>query len=137
MYINKSNGKKINSDAVDIHDDILNQLQFDRTKRCLYLKIQKAECINCEYTIEFVAVVGFEMTSCDFWGESPHILDFEYVDPNKHILLPKLTERIYANETSSLCKLNESSKLIETIITFTSGDELIVVCEHIILQEIL
>lgn len=31
-------------------------------------------------SVDFFGVIGFEMTSCDYWGSSPYILDFESVE---------------------------------------------------------
>lgn len=133
MKINDSKGIIINSKDISIHDDILNQLLFDRTKCEILLLITKSNNMNNEYAIKFVNVVGFEMTSCNFWGISPHILDFEYVEYENRTLLPKLHYIKESSEIHHLCKLVTNINYIETIITFTSGDKLTIACEYIII----
>ena len=131
MIIDASNGKIINSKEVYIHDDILEEFCFNRTERNLHLTILKEEEFNNKrYSIDYLHVIGFEMTSCDFWGSSPHILDFEYVENNT--IIPKLFER-KDNNDYPFCPLNDHEKYMETIITFASGDQLIVACENIII----
>lgn len=133
MIIDTTNGRIINSKEVYVHDDILEELCFCRKEKKLFLSVLTAgNSHNKEYTIAFLNVIGFEMTSCDFWGTSPHILDFEYAEDYDRTLIPKLfKEQSYNN--SPFCPLKDQEKYIETKITFTSGDHLIVACESIIL----
>ena len=73
------------------------------------------------------------MTSCDFWGFSPYILDFEYIEEyNDNTIIQKLFNK-KDNNHYPFCSLNDREKYIETIITFTSGDQLIIACESIII----
>ena len=130
MIINELNGNIINTKEVYIHDDVLLSLQFDRISKKLHLSLLKRN-LEDEYSIEFINVVGFFMTSCDFWGASECILDFEYLEHNERTIIPKLLE-IGSNVPDSVCGLSNDSH-IETCITFSSGDKLVVACEHIII----
>lgn len=133
MIIDASNGKIINSKKVYIHDDILEKLCFHRAEKRLHLSILKDEESDCNrFSIDFLHVIGFEMTSCDFWGSSPYILDFEYVEKSNTTIIPQLFE-IKKNDDDPCCPLNDREKYIETIITFTSGDRLRIACESIII----
>ena len=133
MIIDASNGKIINSKEVYIHDDILEDFHFNRIEKKLHLTILKEGEVNKKrFSIDFLHVIGFKMTSCDFWGSSPHILDFECVEQNNTTIIPKLFERKQNNDYP-FCPLNNREKYIETIITFASGDQLIVACECIIM----
>ncbi len=132
MIIDVSNGKIINSKEVYIHDNILEELCFNRTEKRLHLSVLKEEYNNKRFSIDFLNVIGFEMTSCDFWGSSPYILDFEYVEHNDNKIIPKLFEKKNNNDYP-FCLLKDQEKYIETIITFASGDQLIIACERIIL----
>lgn len=134
MKIDEFNGKIINTEGVNIHDDILDQLIFFREQRRLSLSIIKEKTIDVYYKIDFINVVGFEMTNCDFWGHSPHILDFEYVEESKRTLLPRLKKEIEKYPFVKFSNLNDEVSFLETIITFTSGDTLKIVCECIILN---
>lgn len=130
MIINISNGELINSKKIYIHDDVFEELCFHRMKKKLHLSIYN-ESKKKRRSIVFLNVIGFEMTSCDFWGSSPHILDFEYVEPKDHTLIPKLFDKNDSNFSRYLP--NDLEKYIETTITLTSGDQLIVACENIMI----
>ena len=133
MIIDASNGKIINSKEVYIHDDILEEFCFNRTEKKLHLSILKFEGFGSKrFSIDFLHVIGFEMTSCDFWGSSPHILDFEYVEKNDNVIIPKLFEIKDSNDCT-YCTLNNQEEYIETKITFSSGDQLIIACKSIII----
>lgn len=131
MIIDISCGEIINSKEVYIHDSILDKFCFNRSEKKLHLTILK-DIDNKAYSIDFLNVIGFEMTSCDFWGASPYIFDFEYVEYNEQIIIPKLFNKNNNND-GSFCTLSDREKYIETVITFTSGDQLRVACESIII----
>ena len=133
MIIDTSNGNIINSKEVYINDDILEEFTFNRAEKKLHLSIVKEEKFNSvRFSIDFLNVIGFEMTSCDFWGRSPHILDFEYVEKDNTTIIPKLFE-MKNNNDYPFCALDIQEKYIETIITFISGDRLIIACKSIII----
>lgn len=134
MIITNSNAKIINSNVVDLHDDILKKLSFERETGTVELLIKKDNFKEQTYTMRFVGVLGFQMTSCDFWGKSPHILDFEYVKHNKEILLRYLQSMTEHEPMNPNCKLNKDENFIETVLTFGSGDKLTVVCEYIVIE---
>lgn len=131
MIINVLNGEIINSKEVNIHDNILEGFCFNRIEKKLHLSILKEEKHNNKrFSIDFLHVIGFEMTSCDFWGASPYILDFEYVEYNDNTLISKLFDK-KDNNDYPFCPLNDREEYIETIITLTSGDQLIIACKSI------
>lgn len=136
MRIDESNGRILDSKDVYIHDDVFNELRFEYSKKKIYISITKKGIQGKEFIIEFVNVVGFELTSCDFWGISPYILDFEYVEHSDRTVLPKLFKK--KNDISnSNCSLTAIGNYIESVITFKSGDQLIIACEYIIFEELL
>ena len=129
MEINSLNGQIINSRDVYILDDIFESMIFHRDKKSLHLSLAKIWPVEYKYSIDFFQVIGFEMTSCDFWGADSRILDFEYV--SNGILIPKL----FSKKEYSTCLLKEQKNYIETVMTFISGDTLRVACEQIIVEE--
>ena len=131
MIINASNGQVINSKDVYLHDDILESMIFRRDEKILHLSLVKTWPVEYEYSIDLFRVIGFEMTSCDFWGADLRILDFEYV--SKGTLISKLF--IQRKENYSYCPLKEQKDYIETMLTFVSGDTLRIACEEIIIEE--
>ena len=132
MIIDVSCGEIINSKKIRIHDGILEEFCFKRTEKILHLSILEEDFNDKIHSIDFLHVIGFEMTSCDFWGSSPHILDFEYVKHDEIIILPKLFDKRNNNDYP-FCTLKDRENYIETVITFASGDQLRVACERIII----
>lgn len=131
MIIDESVGKIINTKDVYIHDDILRSLEFDRMNRKILLKFSSSCDKHNDYLMEFLNVVGFEMTACNFWGVSESVLDFEYIEKDSRVLLPKLS-----NMWSKVpCSSQDVSydNYIETMFTFSSGDVFIVASEKIII----
>jgi len=128
MKINELNGNVLNTKDVYIHDDVLVFLNFNRNEKMLKLHLSKYNS-SAEYTIEFANVIGFTMTSCDFWGASECVLDFEYVDKSERVIIPKLEEEWLKNPNLTNGCLYDG--YIETLLTFSSGDKLRIACESI------
>lgn len=129
MRIDFSNCHVLNSNEINIHDDVLCNMHFDREKGELRVRLQKPLEGDREYEIKFSNVIGVSISACNFWGRSPHVLDFEYVEPNEQVLFPKLEHT--RRERHPQCKLQTGTVFIETVMTFISGDVLNVVCEAI------
>ena len=130
MKIENSNGNIINTE-IYIHDDIFNNLLYDKNSNTLRLLLSKSNECEDKYEINYINVIAFEVTSCDYWGKSPHILDFEYVEYSNCKLLPALYEKQKKMPYNPECRLTYKKEYIDTIITFTSGDQMTVVCEYI------
>ena len=133
MRIDKTNSDVIRSQNVYLHDDMLVEIHFQRIARELVLPLQKYG--GEIYTIRFTHVLGFEMTSCNFWGPSRRIFDFELLEGEEQSLLPKLwkmrEEKKPVGAATPEDGLGEKENYLETVITFVSGDQLQVVCEAI------
>lgn len=121
MIINESNGTIINTKNVYLHDDNLLLFGFERNEKKIQLKLEKYSS-RIPYVITFRDVIGFEMSSCDFWGASECVLDFEYVEPCVRTIIPKL-ERKWGSVPCCLEKFKYND-YIEILFTFGSGDEL-------------
>lgn len=129
MIFNNINGAIINTKKINIHDDILIDLMFERKNRKLTLLLTKENRIR--YHMTFINVIGFDFTACNFWGNSPHVLDFEYVDMSKRNIIPKLLKIKESTLCDPTCVLETQKDFIETKMTFTSGDKLEIACEYI------
>lgn len=139
MIFNKNNYEIINTKEVYIHDDVLEQLSFDRENRKLILDMHKY-CrikdnqwykVDEKYKIIYNDVLGFTMTSCDFWGASERI-DTIWVHTSKdYILIPELQKRLVKESFSSY---DISIDYIESMISFISGDRLRVVSKEIVTE---
>ena len=133
MKTNKFDDKNTKYPDLYIHDDILYQVQFDRLKKELKLIIEKYETDQC-FEIKFINTIGFEMTSCEFWGKSPHINGLAYLSTEEWTIIPKLFERKNL-DPDSCTFLKEPENYTEVIIEFISGDYLIIACEEIIADD--
>ena len=129
MIISESNGELINSKAVYIHDDVFKSLYFDRDNKTIILALSRGDNLAQEYTIKFTGVIGFKMTSCDFWGASECVFDFEYVPPKERIIIPEL-QRKWLETPNQFANVSYND-YIETLLTFTSGDQLTIACKII------
>lgn len=132
MIIDSSNGNIINTKEIYLHDDILDELTFNRPQKHLVLSAIECKENGKRFAINFLQVIGFEMTSCDFWGCSPHIFDFEYVIPSRQELIPRLFET-KSMENDPACQMIDRNLYIETKMIFTSGDHLIIACKSILI----
>lgn len=129
MKIKAENGSMINSKTVNIHDFILESFLFDRQNNELVLRLLD-EQNNLQHSLIFEGVIGFEMSACNYWGKSPYILDFEYMDPSEQKIIVKLFDK-NEKENYPFCELKDISVYLETMITFVSGDQLFIACESI------
>ena len=128
MIIDKTRAQIINTQDVYLHDDILHFLHFDTENKIITLDLQNE---RTNYHIHFENVIGFSMSSCDFWGKSNHeyVLDFEFITPENEMLIPKLREKWndIPNNSFEMCWGN----FFETLFTFSSGNTLLIACGRI------
>ncbi len=130
MIISNSNAKIINSKEVYLHDDTLFSLCFERNNKELTLKLGKYPTYAKAYTVTFKDVLGYYMTSCDYWGISESILHFEYVPDEEMVLLPELKNK-WADIPHRQTPDKMDIDYIEVLFTFKSGDQLRIVCKTI------
>ena len=129
MVITEANGTIINTEEVYVHDDTLISISFDRITSLMKLEFKKYRSNDKTYHMYFENVLCFEMTNCDFWGASECVLDFEYVNRDSRILIPKLLSKW--QNTPDPPKNISYDNYLETVFTFTSGDQLRIVCKSI------
>ncbi len=125
MIINKSNATIINTKEIYIHDDVLLDLSFNRLDYKLSLLLSTYK--DHTYTIDFTDVIGFEMTSCDFWGASPRIYSVMLISSENHSIIPKLKKNNFFSRTNASIEIEN---YMEIQIIFISGDELVVTCKQ-------
>ena len=131
MIIDASNKEIINTKAVYYHDDILTGFTFDRARKKLRLRISKWETEK-RTEIIFQNVIGFAMSSCDFWGiNDERILGFCLLEPEQEVLIPKIYKK---REKEECCPLKAREVYFETAMSFVTGDNLFVACERIVLE---
>lgn len=131
MKLDITNGNLINSKDIDIHDWIFKEIGFNYKEKKMCVCLQNPQSNIKEEIIEFVNVIGFNMTSSDFWGKSPHVLDWEYVEKDEQVLINGLFEKKNFHQYM-YSSLNDDINYIESNITLSSGDLLMVACEYIL-----
>lgn len=134
MKIDIYNANVINTNNVNIHDYIFEKLEFIYSEKNIYITLSNFDSEQQSKIIVFYDVVGINMVSCDFWGRSLYVLDWEFVDGNEKRLINKLFEtkecHKYVNST-----LEKPENYIETNMTLSSGDVLTIACRYIDLLE--
>lgn len=131
MVIDKRNCDSLQASDVYIHDDTLLDLVFDRVEKNLWLTLKKAECDKI-YKMNFINVIGFFSTSCDFWGNFERVVDFECLS-FKNSPLTKMFCKKWDDSPNGDLDFPYND-YIESVFTFASLDELRIVSEKIILE---
>lgn len=130
MRMDAFNGSIINTNKKYIHDYIFKGLKFDYLKKNVYAFLLKPNSEEDIITISFCNVLGLDMISCDFWGKSPHVFDWEFVEGEESLLTSRLFEEKNTHNYLNT-KLDYMTNHIETIISLISGDLLTITCEYI------
>lgn len=144
MIIKKDNVLNEFVKLKNLHDQSLNSIYFDYGKKSLSLilnDISSNDPMNIEfnnysndfqdyfakYTILFSNCIYFACSSCDFWGKTGSIRDIKYVEAGE---IDLLSNKARSYET----KIENIEKYLEFVITLYSGDEIIIVCEKIMIN---
>lgn len=128
MVLDEYNCAIINTKCICFHDDILTSFTFERERKCLILELVKFGSER-SYKMIFNQVMGFKMTSCDFWGASQFVFDYVCVPPEEWVLIPELIEQ-WSRTPNSHTDVSYNNYL-ETLFEFSSGDQLRIVCKTI------
>ena len=132
MRIDHKN-KKIIDKKINIHDSIFEGFSYDEGEKILLLKL-KNYCLNKIFKLQFCNILVMNCEMCQFWGQSPNILNWEVSDEEK--LIKDIMKKQNNNkELYRYSIVNTEEAYIETIITLTSGDTISTVCEYIEFQE--
>ena len=132
MTIDKTNADIINTKDVYLHDDVLLSLDFDRSAKILRLEIKKNISLK-KYVVEFINVIGFSMTACDFWGRSERICDLEFAEGSERKIVSELKKEWYATPGQEESFMYDN--YIESVLVFISGDKLRIVSEKIVISD--
>ena len=133
MIINATNAEIINTKDVYLHDEIMLNLKYNRKKKKITMTIRDEFDAKIKYNINFIDIIGFYGTSCDFWGPSPYICDFVYMKKEYQIIIPELKK--HGEETPHFEFEINLDDYLETRMTFISGDHLRIACREIIIDE--
>lgn len=117
-----------------IHDAKCEEWTFEYASKRLTIRLNHGDGASGIINLIFEDVYVHHMTSCDYWGASPHIYGFELIASMSSGLYKQMIDEIknmgYVNS-----RMSDDRKLIEARIQFTSGDLLTVLCQHVIIEE--
>ncbi|MBO4309181.1 MAG: hypothetical protein J5885_05055 [Clostridia bacterium] len=118
-----------------LHDKIIGTIQFDRLMKKMIIPIMPENEHDTDNTIHemiFSNVLGYEITTCDFWCPSPHIFSFSFLSKEEERLIPKYYKKWCAQNDSFHTPENfPGAKSFEVLFEFTSGDTLSIACEEL------
>lgn len=129
MVISIKNASIINKKDVYLHDDLFLYLHFARKEKVLGMQF-KTKVSEEEYLIRFIDVIGFQSSSCEYWGGESYVLDFEYIEPKQQTLLPLIIDK-WNKDSATLFGPFPEDIYIETLFTFSSGDCFRICCKEI------
>ena len=116
-----------------VHDMQCYAVNFAYENKTLLLLLIGEHAEDASLEIRFNGVLGYEMTSCDFWGPSPHVFGWSLVPDNERALLPRYlaeAEEHGLDQTS----IQRNREYMEIEVQFTSGDTLTLLCRCIDIQ---
>ena len=137
MTITRDNCKIINTRDVYLHDDIIEQINYDCDTKQLTFLVTKA-VMNFTYKICFFDVAGFEASACDYWGGGGFgILDFHLEVENCTLLSKLLSKTKNLPVEYERCRGLRNGKFFEVKFVFFSGDTLRIVEKSIWIEDVL
>ena len=119
-----------------VHDKQCCAVNFAYENKTLLLRLLGERVEDASMEIRFNGVLGYEMTSCDFWGPSPHVFGWSLIPDNERTLLPRYlaeAEEHGLDQTS----IQRNREYMEIEVQFTSGDTLTVLCCSIDIQKLI
>ena len=123
---------------INLHDKIIKTIKFDRLIKEMIIPIMPENEQDTDNTIrkmKFSNVLGYEITTCDFWCPSPHIFGFGFLPKEEERLIPKYYKKWCAQNDSFHTPENfPGTNCFEVLIEFTSGDTISIACEELILE---
>lgn len=136
MKIDYSNAQIVNSPDFYIHDDWFVNMNYEYKEKCMdSINIHLSKCYEVnDYNVKFNNVIGFEGTSCRFWGlfQEKCINYIEFVKEEEQTLIPKLYElKEKEPNVNDSCPILSDKKFIEISIGFLNGDTLTIACESL------
>lgn len=117
-----------------VHDKQCYAVYFAYESKTLLLLLLGEREEDASLEIRFYDVLGYEMTSCDFWGPSPHVFGWSLVPDNERTLLPRFLSKAQEHDFDQT-SLQRNQEYMEIEVQFTSGDTLTVLCGSIDIQQ--
>lgn len=136
MKINNINEFITNEKEFSVHDGEFYGFNYDYIHNRITFWINDNGWTPEDYLLEFNNVIGFNMTACDFWGESLRLNAMYSIDKKEDLeILNKLKiEKLNNSYDHGRFQNERESDFFEIEIEFISGDRLRIACEYIELR---
>ena len=132
IEIGFNNKEKVTNDF-DVHDALVANFEYKHDERVIYLNLDNSEW-GYDIKLRFENVLYFEVQSCYFWGKGYNILEWELVEEEEEILT-SLCKKADHIKNSSFNLLLKENTYFATKFLMNSGDEILIYCEKIFVEE--
>lgn len=128
MRIDFTNKRIIESEEISINDFDITSFFYDQIGNKIYC-IFRNDYIEKHYLITYSNVISVEIQSCNFLGDSFKVLNWKLGEKSKS----KTTTKVAKLKNADYLKpqFEECDRLVETILTFYSGNTITILCEYI------
>lgn len=128
MRIDFTNKRIIESEEISINDFDITSFFYDQIGNKIYC-IFRNDYIEKNCLITYSNVISVEIQSCNFLGDSFKVLNWKLGEKSKS----KTTTKVAKLKNADYLKpqFEECDRLVETILTFYSGNTITILCEYI------
>ena len=129
MRIDFTNKLIIESEEISINDFDITSFFYDQIGNKIYC-VFRNDYIEKHCLITYSNVIRVEIQSCNFLGDSLKVLNWKLGEK----LNNKQTIKVVESENSAdylKSQFEECDRLVETILTFYSGNTITILCEYI------
>lgn len=130
MKLTKENVNEIMK-KISLHDGLITNFNYNNEERELNITYLDEWQDNKECNIIFIDVIGFKITSCNYWSNSPYISCIVPLQEYEYILMPELFKKAYDNPDWLNEHLISRDEYMELLMEFISGDTLSIVCKSV------
>ena len=113
-----------------LHDYELINVTYDYERKTLII-LAKKDKDGSSVNIQFENTIGFEAEMCDYWGPSPYIFDWSIKAGGEGKIYSRIDKEIKDNGYS----VDNMDEYIEVCIVLSSGNQIRVLCESVLLDE--
>lgn len=118
-------------EEINLHDAYIENIIYNLSDKKISIKLE-SEWEKNDYNLDFLKVLYYEMTCCDFWGNGYNVICWSKLDTTE--IFDKLLRLEMVENSRSRGTSQESMDLFEFFgieILINSGDRLKIICKSI------
>lgn len=118
-------------EEINLHDAYIENIIYNLSDKKISIKLE-SEWEKNDYNLDFLKVLYYEMTCCDFWGSGYNVICWSKLDTTE--IFDKLLRLEMVENSRSRGTSHESMDLFEFFgieILINSGDRLTIICKSI------